>query len=130
MFWGDVGRVKAFFPNGNPPRWKCSLVIMLSRYIYSSSPTYTKALHTLCLTQTRAWAHNLWIMNRKFHASEMLTLATAPLPYPPPTGHKCKPLVDEWSEQASQWHEMYYHDLKVMSLNPDWVEFRMRSTSV
>ena len=25
----------------------------------------------------------------------------------------------KWLEQASQWHEMYCHDLEVMSSNPD-----------
>ena len=28
----------------------------------------------------------------------------------------------EWLQQASQWHEMYYHDLEVMSSNPGRVE--------
>ena len=28
------------------------------------------------------------------------------------------PLMAEWLEQASQWHEMYCRDLEVMSLNP------------
>ena len=36
----------------------------------------------------------------------------------------------EWLEQASQWHEMYYHNLEVMSLNPSQVEFGVRRTSV
>ena len=38
----------------------------------------------------------------------------------------------EWLEQASQWHEMYCHDLEVMSSNPGRVELgvRIRSTSV
>ena len=31
-------------------------------------------------------------------------------------------LMAEWLEQASQWHEMYCHDLEVMSSNPGWVE--------
>ena len=26
----------------------------------------------------------------------------------------------EWSEQASQWHEMYCHDLEVMSSNGEF----------
>ena len=35
-------------------------------------------------------------------------------------------------EQASQWYEMYYHDLEVMSLNvnPDRVELWVWSTPV
>ena len=41
-----------------------------------------------------------------------------------------KSLMDEWLEQASQWHEMCCHDLEVMSSNPGWVELRVRSTSV
>ena len=28
----------------------------------------------------------------------------------------------KWLEQASQWHEMYCHDLGVMSSNPGRVE--------
>ena len=36
----------------------------------------------------------------------------------------------KWLEQASQWHEMYYHDLEVMSSNPAGVEFGVHSTSV
>ena len=36
----------------------------------------------------------------------------------------------KWLEQASQCHEMYYHDLEVMSSNPDCVELWMSSTSV
>ena len=38
----------------------------------------------------------------------------------------------EWLEQASHGHEMYYHDLEVIVLNPSWVELgvRIRSTSV
>ena len=35
----------------------------------------------------------------------------------------------KWLEQGSQWHEMYCHDLEVMSLNPAWVELGVRSTS-
>ena len=38
--------------------------------------------------------------------------------------------MDEWLEQASQWHGMYCHDLQVMSSNPGWVELGVRSTSV
>ena len=33
-----------------------------------------------------------------------------------------KSLMAEWLEQASQWQEMYCHDLEVMSSNPDRVE--------
>ena len=36
----------------------------------------------------------------------------------------------EWLEQASQWHEMYCHDLEVMSSNLGRVELGVRSTSV
>ena len=36
----------------------------------------------------------------------------------------------EWLEQASQWHEMYCHDLEVMSLSTSRVELGVRSTSV
>ena len=35
----------------------------------------------------------------------------------------------EWLEQASQWHDMYCHDLAVMSSNPGHVELGVRSTS-
>ena len=31
---------------------------------------------------------------------------------------------------ASQWHEMYCHDLEVMSSSPDWAELGVRGTSV
>ena len=33
-------------------------------------------------------------------------------------------------QQASQWHELYCHDLEVMSSNPGWVKFGVRGTSV
>ena len=36
----------------------------------------------------------------------------------------------KWLEQASQWHELYCHDLKVISSNPSWVELGVRGTSV
>ena len=36
----------------------------------------------------------------------------------------------EWLEQASQWHEMYCHDVDVMSLNPGRVGLGVRRTSV
>ena len=36
----------------------------------------------------------------------------------------------EWLEQASQWHEMYCHDLEVMSLNPSQAELWVLSTFV
>ena len=32
--------------------------------------------------------------------------------------------------RTSQGHEMYYHDLEVMGLNPGWVELGVRSTFV
>ena len=35
-----------------------------------------------------------------------------------------------WLEQASQWHEVYCHDLEVVSSNPGRVEPGVRSTSV
>ena len=38
-------------------------------------------------------------------------------------------LMAKWLEQASQWHEMYCHNLEVMSLNSSRVELGMRSTS-
>ena len=43
---------------------------------------------------------------------------------------KKKSLMAEWLEQASQWHEMYCHDLEVMSLNPSRVELGVRTPSV
>ena len=36
----------------------------------------------------------------------------------------------EWLQQVSQGHEMYCHDLEVMSSNPGWVELGVHSTSV
>ena len=36
----------------------------------------------------------------------------------------------EWLEQASQWHEMYCHNLEVMSSNSSRVELGVRCTSV
>ena len=38
-------------------------------------------------------------------------------------------LMAEWLEQTSQWHEMYCHDLDVMSSDPSWVERRTRISS-
>ena len=35
----------------------------------------------------------------------------------------------EWLEQASHWHEIYCHDLEVISLSPSWVELYVLSTS-
>ena len=40
-----------------------------------------------------------------------------------------KSLMAKWLEQESQWHEMYCHDLEVMSSNPSQVELGVRSTS-
>ena len=39
-------------------------------------------------------------------------------------------LMAKWLKQASQWHEMYCHDLEIMSSNPARVELGVRSTSV
>ena len=36
----------------------------------------------------------------------------------------------EWLEQVSQWHEMYCHNLEVMSSNPCRVKLGVCSTSV
>ena len=41
-----------------------------------------------------------------------------------------KSLMAEWLEQVSQRHEMYCHDLKVMSSNRGWVDLEVWSTSV
>ena len=41
-----------------------------------------------------------------------------------------KSLNAEWLDQALQWHEMYCHDLEIMSLNPDQVELWVHTTSV
>ena len=38
--------------------------------------------------------------------------------------------MTKWLEQVSQWHEMYSHDLEVMSSNPSWVRLVVLSTSV
>ena len=43
---------------------------------------------------------------------------------------KLKSLMAKWLEQASQWHEMYCHDLWVMNLNPIRIDFAVLSTSV
>ena len=37
--------------------------------------------------------------------------------------------MDKWLEQASHWHEMYSHDLEVMSLKTGWVEIGVLSSS-
>ena len=36
----------------------------------------------------------------------------------------------KWLEQASQWQEMYCHDLEIMSSNPGQVELGVLCTSV
>ena len=36
-------------------------------------------------------------------------------------------MVAERLEQASQWHEMYCHDVEVMISNPGQVELRVRT---
>ena len=41
-----------------------------------------------------------------------------------------KSRMAEWLEQESQWHEMYCHDLGLMSSNPGVVELGLRSTSI
>ena len=38
-----------------------------------------------------------------------------------------KSLKAEWLEQATQWHDMYCHDLEVMRSNSSWVEVGVRS---
>ena len=40
-----------------------------------------------------------------------------------------KSLMAKWLERASQGHQMYSHDLEVMSSNPIQVELGVRSTS-
>ena len=40
------------------------------------------------------------------------------------------PTTNSALEQASQWHEMYSHDLEVMSSNPCWVKLEVRGASV
>ena len=47
-----------------------------------------------------------------------------------PSSMRQKSPMAEWLEQASKWHEMYRHDLEVMSSNPDWVELGVCNTSV
>ena len=42
----------------------------------------------------------------------------------------CHLVVAKRLEQASQWHDMYCHDLEVMSSNPSQVKLGVRSTSV
>ena len=43
----------------------------------------------------------------------------------------CKSLMTYWLEQASQRHELYCHDLEVMTSNPDdRVKLGVRGTSV
>ena len=39
-------------------------------------------------------------------------------------------IMAEWSEQASQRHEMHCHDREVLSLDPSLVELGVHSTSV
>ena len=41
-----------------------------------------------------------------------------------------KSLMAKWLEQASQWHDIYSHDLEVMSLKPGRVELGVLGTSV
>ena len=41
-----------------------------------------------------------------------------------------KSLMAEWLKQASQRHDMYCHDIEVMSSSPDQVELGVHSTSV
>ena len=41
-----------------------------------------------------------------------------------------KALMAKWLEQASQWHELYCHDLEVMSSNPGRVELLVHGASV
>ena len=46
------------------------------------------------------------------------------------TVERGKSLMTEWLEQASQWHEVYCHDLEVVSLNPGRVKLGVHSTSL
>ena len=39
-------------------------------------------------------------------------------------------LMVKWLEQASQWHEIYCHDLEVTTSNLSWVKLWVGSTSV
>ena len=41
-----------------------------------------------------------------------------------------KSLMALWLEEASQWYELYCHDMEVMSSSPSWVELGVYSTSV
>ena len=38
--------------------------------------------------------------------------------------------MTEWLAETSQWHEMYCHNVEVMSSNPGRVELEVHSTSV
>ena len=38
-------------------------------------------------------------------------------------------LMAEWLEQATQWYDMYYHDLEFMSSNPGQVKRGVHRTS-
>ena len=41
-----------------------------------------------------------------------------------------KSLIGRWLAQASQWHEICCDDLEDMSLNPNWIELGVPSTSI
>ena len=70
--------------------------------------------------------HTVWIHS---HATDIVMsfLIYWPCMLCPP-GYES--MMAEWLEQASQGHEMYCHDLEVMSLNPGPVKLGVRSTSV
>ena len=63
-----------------------------------------------------------------FHLFLSLSLSLSLSPVP--THTCCRSCTYSLKEQASQWHEVYCHDLKVMSSNPGRVELGVRSTSV
>ena len=70
--------------------------------------------------QDKAYTNTLWW-------SMLVGLKPAYYKVIPQTG---KSLMAKWLERESQWHEMFRHDLEVISLNPIRIELGVPSTSV
>ena len=103
----------------NSPHYLCSLWLHCDSDYWIAANIY----HELC---TRQMVIRIFLVD----------LEKLPLPFTYIKHKHChkllvrKSLMAEWLEQASQWHEMYSHNLEVMSSNPGRIELGVRSTSV
>ena len=101
---------------------------------------YLQILSNMCkdlsypkLTVSVTWNVLSWSGGHEFEPRSGQTWGTIYYKYFCPKSYfnqNIKSLTAKWSEQTSQWHGMYCHDLEVMSSSPSRSEIEVRSTSV